>query len=347
MYGCYWRYNNTLNWLLGTSMFFGMLSNILSPRQGYYSFNTPIFSYPQYPETYSSYTPVERFPSQRTQNYMYVGNTLQTVLETGISDSAYQPQGTLASIINSKPDNYDLVGNTLTSLTNTNSVNSQIQSETTPTPSQDISSSTSSNIRPAEIQTVAEVTEETEEIQNNTVEGSSYIARHGNKVTPSTAIVNRVKEIAQTINCDYKDLMGLIFCESSFKTVPDNWNGNSAVGLIQFTDININDLNNVYGTNLTKQKIARMSALEQLDWAEKSLLRAKQIAGFPSSHRLSASELYAINYAPANAKRKDYITRKGDGLYEGNEGLDLNKNGKITHSELAKKIEQGSLNVVC
>ncbi len=168
----------------------------------------------------------------------------------------------------------------------------------------------------------------------------------GSKVILGEAIKKRIKKIAEKVNCDYKDLLGLIYCESSFRTIPRNWNGRSAIGLIQFTDINIKDLNSIYGANLTKEKIAQMSPLEQLDWAEKSLLRAKQIAGFPIGHKLNAGELYAINFAPANAKRQSYISKKGDGLYEGNPGLDLNKDGKITREELGQKIKKGSINVV-
>ena len=157
--------------------------------------------------------------------------------------------------------------------------------------------------------------------------------------------MNKVKSIAAKINCDYKDLLGLIYSESSFLTVPKNWNGKSAVGLIQFTNTCIADLNKIYGLNLTKEKIAKMSALEQLDLAEKSLLRAKQVAGFSSSHRLTAGELAAINYLPAYAKR-DVVTQRGGQGYARNEGLDINGDGKITKSELEQRIKQKSLCVV-
>ncbi len=175
--------------------------------------------------------------------------------------------------------------------------------------------------------------------------GDSSITSSGGKVKIGKDILNRVKSIAAKINCDYKDLLGLIHSESLFMTVPRNWDGKSAVGLIQFTDTCITDLNKVYGLNLTKAKIAKMSALEQLDLAEKSLLRAKQVAGFSSDHRLTAGELAAINYLPAYAKRDVVTQRDGQG-YAGNEGLDLNGDGKITKSELNQRIKQKSLCVV-
>lgn len=172
------------------------------------------------------------------------------------------------------------------------------------------------------------------------------IRNTGSKVIIGSAIQKRIKQIANSLKCDYNDLLGLIYSESTFRTVPLNWNGKSAVGLIQFTDICIRDLNLIYNTNLTKSKIAKMSAMEQLYWTEKALLRAKQVAGFDVNHKLSAGELYAITYAPKYAKRSQFVTKRGDGLYEGNEGLDRDKNGRITHSELAERIKVCSTKVV-
>ena len=174
---------------------------------------------------------------------------------------------------------------------------------------------------------------------------ASTVSQAGGKVKVSKDVLNKVKSIAAKINCDYKDLLGLIYSESTFRTVPKNWNGKSAVGLIQFTNTCIADLNKVYGLNLTKAKIAKMSVMEQLDLAEKSLLRAKEVAGFNSDYRLSAGELAAINYLPKYAKR-DIVTRRGGEGYAGNEGLDINGDGKITKSELNQRIKEKSLCVV-
>ena len=347
MYECYWRQNNTLNWLIGANIFLGALSNMMSQRQCYNPlYSMPIFTFPMYNTPYfytptytvETYTP--SYTPPRNPDYLRVGNLLENVLTT-TTPSTYPTQSSIPAITNlqnTKQDNINLVGNALNSI-----IDSQI-SATSETNIQNIkplaekkTKKTKKTIIPRRIATVTVPK----------TNGDSNIQRTANSVHPSPDIINKVKQISQRINCDYKDLLGLIFCESSFKTVPDNWNGKSAVGLIQFTDINLKDLNQIYGTNLTKNQIAKMPALEQLDWVEKSLLRAKQVAGFSNSHRLTASELYAINYAPANARRQDYVSKKGDGLYEGNEGLDLNKDGKITHSELAQKIQKGTLNVVC
>ena len=53
--------------------------------------------------------------------------------------------------------------------------------------------------------------------------------------------LNRVKQIANKLNCDYKDLLALMNSESGIRT--NAWNGTTAVGLIQFTNASISELN--------------------------------------------------------------------------------------------------------
>ena len=161
-------------------------------------------------------------------------------------------------------------------------------------------------------------------------------------VTLGADIVSRVNQVAQGIKCNPADLMGVIYKESSWRTVPRNWDGRSAVGLIQWTQTSIDDLNQHCGTNgLTKADIAQMDMLQQLDLAEITLRRAKTIAGFDPNHQLTAGELYALVYAPGNASKEE-IARRGDSLYSGNEGLDINRDGTITKSELAQRTNDGS-----
>lgn len=169
------------------------------------------------------------------------------------------------------------------------------------------------------------------------------------KVKLGKAVKKRLQEIAKRINCDYKDLLGLIYSESSFRST--NKYKQSAVGLIQFTQICIDDLNNIYHANLTKEKILKMSPLEQLNWAEKSLLRAKRIAGFSENHKLTAAELCAMNLVPKYAKNKIILRKKSKSpmerkRYEQNKGLDLNKDGLITKQELTQRINKASMNIL-
>lgn len=156
--------------------------------------------------------------------------------------------------------------------------------------------------------------------------------------------LDRVKKMAKNLNCDYRDLLAVINCESSFNTKAKNPGG--AVGLTQFTDVAIADLKRVHGIVVTKEQILNMSALEQLDLAEKYLLIAKSYS-FDKNARLSADDLYALNFLPGRANR-EVLCEKGErgkdgkllGYYEGhgNSGLDKNKDNKITKSELGERV---------
>lgn len=155
----------------------------------------------------------------------------------------------------------------------------------------------------------------------------------------------KVKQVAQNLNCDYKDLLTVINSESSFDTKA-GYNRRTgeikgAVGLIQFTQVAIDDLNKNYGLNLTKEKILRMSAVEQLDIAEKYLKLSKKYAGFSANEKLSSTDLYAITFLPGRAKN-EVLCRKGEGnsYYESNSAFDYNGDGKITRSELAQRMER-------
>lgn len=152
--------------------------------------------------------------------------------------------------------------------------------------------------------------------------------------------LNRVKEIAQKLNCDYKDLLALMNSESGIKT--NNWNGSTAVGLIQFTDASVTELNNKYGLSLTKEKIARMSPMEQLDLVEKYLTIAKSY-NFAPNERLSAGDLYAITFLPGRAGQ-DILCRRGEKFYSQNKGLDLNNDGVISKQDLENRLAKKHIN---
>ena len=154
--------------------------------------------------------------------------------------------------------------------------------------------------------------------------------------------LKRVKQVAKNLNCNYKDLLAVMNSESGISTTA--WNGTTAVGLIQFTNASIDELNKKCGLNLTKEKIATMSPIEQLDLAEKYLKIAKSYR-FSSDAKLSAEDLYAITFLPGRADREVLCTEGERGsngrllnYYEGNRGLDKNGDRKITKSELAQHL---------
>ena len=186
-----------------------------------------------------------------------------------------------------------------------------------------------------------------EKKSKNTGSQGVTIKKSGSTVTLSKAFVDKVKDIAKKINLeDYNDLLAVINAESGFSTTaPSGGKPNGAVGLIQFTDIAIKELNQTYHLNLTKNKIADMSEMEQLDLVEKYLVRSKQIAKFKKNDKLTGSDLYAIVFRTAVAKDEILATTKDGRDYKENIGLDHNRDGKITKTELGQQLEKFRVNV--
>lgn len=142
--------------------------------------------------------------------------------------------------------------------------------------------------------------------------------------------LNKVKQIAQRLHCNYKDLLGLMNAESGINAKAKN-KGSSATGLIQFMESTAKAM----GT--TTAALAAMSPVQQLDYVEKCIQMSKRIAGYPENATLSAGDLYALIFLPARAKQS-VVASAGDGYYAANKGLDANKDGKITKDELGQRV---------
>ncbi len=160
------------------------------------------------------------------------------------------------------------------------------------------------------------------------------------KAASNNSFLSGVKKVASHINCDYRDLLAVMNAESGLKANAKN--GTMAVGLIQFTNSSIQELNKVYGLNLTKEKILNMSATEQLEYVEKYIEMAKK-RRFSSNEKLDAGDLYSLIFLPGRANR-NILTQKGESFYNFNKGLDTNKDGLITKAELAQRVRRFSVN---
>lgn len=151
----------------------------------------------------------------------------------------------------------------------------------------------------------------------------------------------KTKKIAKTINCDYRDLLAVMNCESvgiNSKEAHRNSKGKiTAVGLIQFTQIAVDQLNKDYKLGLTLDKILKMSAMEQLDLVEKYYISTKRITKFPENKKMTGADLYGLTYLPFKAKN-EVLAKKGESNYDSNPSLDFNKDGKITRADLEKLV---------
>lgn len=126
------------------------------------------------------------------------------------------------------------------------------------------------------------------------------------------------------------DLMAVMAFETGRRFSPDVRNpGSSATGLIQFMAATARSL----GTSVTA--LSRMTAEGQLFYVERYLQ--------PVAARIDDLEdLYmAVLWPAAIGKASDTILwRGGTPAYAVNRGLDLNKDGRITKREAARKVRE-------
>ncbi len=143
------------------------------------------------------------------------------------------------------------------------------------------------------------------------------------------AFLDKVKQIASRINCDYKDLLGVMHSESGINPQAVNRSSN-ATGLIQFMPSTAKSL----GT--TTEALKNMSAVQQLDYVEKFFQRAIKARGMQGK-RLTAGDLYTLVFMPAKV-HSEVICQAGSKEYNANKGLDTNKDGVITKTELGNRV---------
>lgn len=184
--------------------------------------------------------------------------------------------------------------------------------------------------------------------QSASVSNTSYDKNFKNSKKLGKDFLNKVKEVAKNVNCDYKDLLAMMNSESGIdpsKGLKKDGSCASAVGLIQFMDKGaIASLNKNYAMSLTRQRIVKMSALEQLDLVEKTIKISKKHAGYADGAKLDGATLYALIFLPARAKR-DILCVKGEknkdgkllGYYEQNP-MDYDKDNNISKKDLAHRL---------
>lgn len=140
---------------------------------------------------------------------------------------------------------------------------------------------------------------------------------------------NKVIDIANKLGTNANDLMTVMYFESKLKADAKNPYG-SATGLLQFTESTANDL----GT--TTAQLKGMSNVQQLDYVYRYLK--------PYTGKLtSLSKLYlAVFYPSAISKSADYQFPLSERWVTANKIFDVNKDGKITVSEIISKLRSFS-----
>lgn len=115
----------------------------------------------------------------------------------------------------------------------------------------------------------------------------------------------------------------------SFSPSQRNYAGGSAIGLIQFMPATAR------GLGTSREKLARMSAVQQLDYVERYFR--------PQASRIRTLEdMYmAILWPRGVGRAMEYVLWKtGTRAYAANRGLDKNRDGRVTKYEAAAKVRE-------
>ena len=150
------------------------------------------------------------------------------------------------------------------------------------------------------------------------------------KVKLDQAFLNKVKQISARIGCNYKDLLAIMNSESGLNSRAVNKNG-GATGLIQFMP------STAKGLGTTTEALKEMTPIQQLDYVEKFLVRAKNSSALKNKAQLTAGDLYALVFLPGRAGR-EVLTTQGEAYYNANSSTDENRDGQITKTDLGNRL---------
>ncbi|QUY40351.1 peptidoglycan-binding protein [Acaryochloris marina] len=142
------------------------------------------------------------------------------------------------------------------------------------------------------------------------------------------AFLDKVVEISGRLNAVPEYLMAVMGFETAETYSPSipNAYGSGATGLIQFMP------ETAQGLGTTTAELAQMSAIEQLDYVEKHFAMSSQLNTLEDTYM-------AVLWPAAVGQDPDRpIITKGDSPYNGNAGLDINKDGAITPREAANRV---------
>ncbi len=142
----------------------------------------------------------------------------------------------------------------------------------------------------------------------------------------------KVRKVAKKLDIPPEWLMAVMFSESSFDASVVNRKGSGATGLIQFTPITAEEL------NTTVDKIRNLNHVDQLDYVYKYLnLVRKRYGDFKTLTDLYLGILYP------KAISQDYcysLYENPSTSYKRNSGLDENKDGRVTISDIDRRMQR-------
>lgn len=140
----------------------------------------------------------------------------------------------------------------------------------------------------------------------------------------------KVKEIGRMLDVPADWLMAVMYAESKFDATIANLKGSGAVGLIQFMPATAAEL------NVSTERLKRMDPVQQLEYVYLYLQRVRERSGDFGS----LTDLYLGILMPGARGQDDCYTlfSKPSHAYEQNLGLDENKDGRVTVSDIDRRM---------
>ena len=142
----------------------------------------------------------------------------------------------------------------------------------------------------------------------------------------------KVRSISRSLHIPPEWLMAVMYSESRFDAHAHNHRGSGAVGLIQWMPTTASEL------KTSTVRLARMSAVEQLDYVYDYLKTVRSRYGEFNS----LTDLYLGILFP-KALDGDYcytLYAKPSRKYRQNSGLDENRDGRVTVSDIDKRMQR-------
>ncbi|MEL6591464.1 MAG: transglycosylase SLT domain-containing protein [Bacteroidota bacterium] len=172
-----------------------------------------------------------------------------------------------------------------------------------------------------------------------TVNQQLYLLDEAGRFIPETkSFEKKVHQIANELQVPPEWLMAVMYSESRFNPGVSNARGSGAVGLIQFMVPTVKELNVRMGTKYYMKDILAMTATEQMELvAEYFQTNKERYGAFQSLTDFYLAVLYP------KARKQDYcytLYSKPAQAYLMNSGLDENKDGRVTVSDIDKRMQR-------
>ncbi|GAB4421873.1 MAG: hypothetical protein OHK0039_37370 [Bacteroidia bacterium] len=151
-------------------------------------------------------------------------------------------------------------------------------------------------------------------------------------VSDTRRFENKVREIAAQLDVPPEWLMAVMYSESKFDAAVRNHKGSGATGLIQFMPAAASDL------NVSLERLGRMEHEQQMEYVYLYLQNVRERYG----EFMSLADLYLAILYP-RALNQDYcytLYAKPSQSYEQNAGLDENRDGRVTVSDIDRRMQR-------